>query len=194
MLHLIFPALVRHHRDVHHRGVRDRVHGGRRHGVHRLSRSGHWRTGHDHCRDLGAAVAASRGRLERRADARCRPAISRLLGDGGFSNALGFLLPTMLLLVGNQGMYQKFFSARSEKDAKICSRRMDRRHGVSRNDADHAGGDREFEVSRPTARAKLFRLRHAKDCRRCSVRFCWAGFSRRSSPPPTITCSLRRRI
>ncbi len=26
----------------------------------------------------------------------------------------------MLLLIGNQGMYQKFFSARSESDAKIA--------------------------------------------------------------------------
>src|SRR5277367_3657835 len=43
-----------------------------------------------------------------------------VLGDVGFSRAMGFLLPTMLLLVGNQGMYQKFFSARSEKDAKYA--------------------------------------------------------------------------
>jgi SSS family solute:Na+ symporter/sodium/proline symporter len=28
------------------------------------------------------------------------------------------MLPTMLLLIGNQGVYQKFFSARSESDAK----------------------------------------------------------------------------
>jgi SSS family solute:Na+ symporter/sodium/proline symporter len=34
--------------------------------------------------------------------------------------ALGFLIPTMLLLVGNQSMYQKFFSARSEKDARFA--------------------------------------------------------------------------
>ena len=34
--------------------------------------------------------------------------------------AFGFLLPTMLLLIGNQGMYQKFFSARSERDAKMA--------------------------------------------------------------------------
>jgi SSS family solute:Na+ symporter/sodium/proline symporter len=34
--------------------------------------------------------------------------------------ALGFLIPTMLLLVGNQSMYQKFFSARSEKDARYA--------------------------------------------------------------------------
>jgi SSS family solute:Na+ symporter/sodium/proline symporter len=34
--------------------------------------------------------------------------------------AFGFLLPTMLLLIGNQGMYQKFFSARSERDARIA--------------------------------------------------------------------------
>jgi SSS family solute:Na+ symporter/sodium/proline symporter len=34
--------------------------------------------------------------------------------------ALGYLLPTALLLVGNQGMYQKFFSARSERDANLA--------------------------------------------------------------------------
>ncbi len=34
------------------------------------------------------------------------------------AQALGYMLPTMLLLVGNQGMYQKFFSASSEKDAR----------------------------------------------------------------------------
>jgi SSS family solute:Na+ symporter/sodium/proline symporter len=34
--------------------------------------------------------------------------------------AFGFLLPTMLLMIGNQGMYQKFFSARSERDAKLA--------------------------------------------------------------------------
>jgi Na+/proline symporter len=43
-----------------------------------------------------------------------------LLGDQGLSVAMGLLIPTMLLLVGNQGMYQKFFSARSEKDAKYA--------------------------------------------------------------------------
>jgi SSS family solute:Na+ symporter/sodium/proline symporter len=42
------------------------------------------------------------------------------LGDGGFAKAAGTLLPTMLLLIGNQGMYQKFFSARSERDARIA--------------------------------------------------------------------------
>jgi SSS family solute:Na+ symporter/sodium/proline symporter len=34
--------------------------------------------------------------------------------------ALQFLLPSMLLLIGNQGMYQKFFSARSERDARLA--------------------------------------------------------------------------
>jgi SSS family solute:Na+ symporter len=41
-----------------------------------------------------------------------------VFGDVGMAKAFGYLLPTMLLLVGNQGMYQKFFSARSEKDAR----------------------------------------------------------------------------
>jgi SSS family solute:Na+ symporter len=43
-----------------------------------------------------------------------------VLGDVGFSAAMGFLLPTMLLLIGNQGVYQKFFSARSERDANFA--------------------------------------------------------------------------
>ncbi|HUA83204.1 MAG TPA: sodium:solute symporter family protein [Bryobacteraceae bacterium] len=43
-----------------------------------------------------------------------------VLGDGGLEEAAGTLLPTMLLLIGNQGMYQKFFSARSEKDARMA--------------------------------------------------------------------------
>ena len=43
-----------------------------------------------------------------------------VLGDGGLAKAAGTLLPTMLLLIGNQGMYQKFFSARSESDARIA--------------------------------------------------------------------------
>jgi solute:Na+ symporter, SSS family len=37
----------------------------------------------------------------------------------GFIRAMELLVPTMLLLLGNQSMYQKFFSARSERDAKI---------------------------------------------------------------------------
>jgi solute:Na+ symporter, SSS family len=36
----------------------------------------------------------------------------------GFVRALEFLVPTMLLMLGNQVMYQKFFSARSERDAR----------------------------------------------------------------------------
>jgi solute:Na+ symporter, SSS family len=40
------------------------------------------------------------------------------LGNYSLSGAIGLMLPTMLLLIGNQGMYQKFFSARSEGDAR----------------------------------------------------------------------------
>jgi solute:Na+ symporter, SSS family len=39
--------------------------------------------------------------------------------SAGFLRALEFLVPTMLLMLGNQVMYQKFFSARSERDARI---------------------------------------------------------------------------
>ena len=40
------------------------------------------------------------------------------LGNYTLGGAVGLALPTMLLLIGNQGMYQKFFSAKSESDAK----------------------------------------------------------------------------
>ncbi len=42
----------------------------------------------------------------------------QVLGNYSLLSAVGLMLPTMLLLIGNQGMYQKFFSARSESDAK----------------------------------------------------------------------------
>lgn len=44
----------------------------------------------------------------------------QVLGELSLTQALGFTIPTMLLLVGNQGMYQKFFSARSERDARLA--------------------------------------------------------------------------
>jgi len=44
----------------------------------------------------------------------------QVLGHLTIWQALGFTIPTMLLLIGNQGMYQKFFSARSERDAKLA--------------------------------------------------------------------------
>ena len=50
----------------------------------------------------------------------------RIAADGtekpvafGVIRGFEFLIPTMLLMLGNQVMYQKFFSAKSEKDAKV---------------------------------------------------------------------------
>jgi solute:Na+ symporter, SSS family len=37
----------------------------------------------------------------------------------GVIRGLEFLVPTMLLMLGNQVMYQKFFSAKSERDARV---------------------------------------------------------------------------
>jgi SSS family solute:Na+ symporter len=42
-----------------------------------------------------------------------------VLGNLTLLRALEFLVPTMLLMLGNQVMYQKFFSARTERDARI---------------------------------------------------------------------------
>ncbi len=41
----------------------------------------------------------------------------QVLGDLNLIQAFELFLPTMLLMLGNQSMYQKFFSAKSEKDA-----------------------------------------------------------------------------
>lgn len=42
----------------------------------------------------------------------------QFLGNLTLVRALEFMVPTMLLMLGNQTMYQKFFSARNEKDAR----------------------------------------------------------------------------
>ena len=42
-----------------------------------------------------------------------------VLGNLSFTRAMEFLVPTMLLMLGNQVMYQKFFSAKTERDARI---------------------------------------------------------------------------
>ena len=42
----------------------------------------------------------------------------QVLGHITFARAMEFFLPTFLLMLGNQSMYQKFFSAKSEKAAR----------------------------------------------------------------------------
>jgi SSS family solute:Na+ symporter len=42
----------------------------------------------------------------------------QVLGDMSLFRALGYSLPTMLLLLGESGMYQRFFSARDENTAR----------------------------------------------------------------------------
>jgi SSS family solute:Na+ symporter len=43
----------------------------------------------------------------------------QVLGNLTLLRALEFMVPTMLLMLGNQVMYQKFFSAKSERDARL---------------------------------------------------------------------------
>ncbi|MGC2160602.1 MAG: sodium:solute symporter family protein [Silvibacterium sp.] len=43
-----------------------------------------------------------------------------VLGDLSFVQALELAVPTLLLMLGNQSMYQKFFSAKSERDARVA--------------------------------------------------------------------------
>lgn len=42
----------------------------------------------------------------------------QVLGNYTLGGAIALALPTLLLLIGNQGMYQKFFSAKSARDAR----------------------------------------------------------------------------
>lgn len=43
-----------------------------------------------------------------------------VLGDLTFVQVLELAVPTLLLMLGNQSMYQKFFSAKSERDARVA--------------------------------------------------------------------------
>src|SRR6204780_1790670 len=43
----------------------------------------------------------------------------QVLGNLSFVRAMEFMVPTMLLMLGNQVMYQKFFSAKTERDARL---------------------------------------------------------------------------
>ncbi len=44
----------------------------------------------------------------------------QVLGHLSLARALEFFFPTFLLMLGNQSMYQKFFSAKTEKDARVA--------------------------------------------------------------------------
>ena len=47
------------------------------------------------------------------------PTHFEVLGNLSLARALEFMVPTMLLMLGNQVMYQKFFSAKTERDARL---------------------------------------------------------------------------
>jgi solute:Na+ symporter, SSS family len=47
------------------------------------------------------------------------PTHFQVLGNLTLIQALEFLVPTLLLMLGNQVMYQKFFSAKTERDARV---------------------------------------------------------------------------
>ena len=106
------------------------------------------------------------------------PTHFQVLGNLSLSQAFGLMIPTMLLLVGNQGMYQKFFSARSEKDAKFAVYgwilgtvfwKLSWRHwrwSVAR-----------FSIR--TNRARSFPSQRSKDSRRWWAPFFWAASSRK---------------
>lgn len=44
----------------------------------------------------------------------------QVFGSISFVRAMEFFVPVLLIMLGNQAMYQKFFSAKSEKDARVA--------------------------------------------------------------------------
>ena len=79
------------------------------------------------------------------------------------------------LLIGNQGMYQKFFSARSESDAKKVRYWMDYRYGHAGDAARGRRGHRKLKApyGSPTGN-------HSADCERRVTFAAWGHFARRS--------------
>ena len=131
VLHLIFPDTVSSRtRHLHHRRLRHRHHRPGRHVLGGLHGCGHRLAGHRHLRHR-RALSISPGRRLGRSAFRAAAAVFRSAWQLPLSSAvlnnplpwvcacLEFLVPTMLLMLGNQVMYQKFFSAKSEKDARI---------------------------------------------------------------------------
>jgi SSS family solute:Na+ symporter/sodium/proline symporter len=63
-----------------------------------------------------AVLHASGGFNQMMADA--TPRAHGILGNMSILEALGYLIPTLLLALGNGNMYQRFFSARDEREAR----------------------------------------------------------------------------
>ena len=144
VLHLIFPrhsyAGARH---LHHRRLRHRDHGAGRHVVRGLYGCGHRLPGDRHLHHCRALSSLSRPADGLACMPRCPP--SRTFRSSGELStpcvrALEFLVPTMLLMLGNQVMYQKFFSAKSGEGRAHLRGRLDSGHTRSRDaDRRHRG-------------------------------------------------------
>ena len=105
----------------------------------------------------GADAAAQRGRMGGGAAGAAAEPFHSARAVDVCDKAIGFLLPTMLLLIGNQGMYQKFFSARSERDAKLAVFGWIVGTLILETVDHHDRGDRQRANSIPTSRARLSR-------------------------------------
>jgi len=115
ILHLVFRRRLRPIWAIHRDGVRDRVHGDRGHGVGRVYGCGDRDAGHDH--DVRGAPGTDH-EVGGWSAVHHRVAGDALRSAGRFElhAAMELMVPTMLLMLGNQAMYQKFFSAKSEKE------------------------------------------------------------------------------
>ena len=121
----------------------------------------------------------------------------QVLGSISFARAMEFFLPTMLLMLGNQAMYQKFFSAKSERDARVAVvgwviGTVILETIIVAIAVIGSALYRTGEVA--IALVKSSRIRPRTGCQRCWARCCWAQCSPRSFLPRTIIFFLRQRI
>ena len=140
VLHLIFPDTVTPELGTyHHRRLRHRHHRDGRHVVGGLYGCRHRLAGHRHLRHRRAdALLQGRrmGGTPRRAAAGILQALANPLGRHvqqslAWARALEFMVPTLLLMLGNQVMYQKFFSRQIRAGRAHLGRRLDSRHAAS---------------------------------------------------------------
>ena len=106
-------------------------------------------------------------------------------------DAGALFLPTMLLLMGEANMYQKFFSAKDERAARRLRHRLDHRHD-RRRDVDCRASASSAASCIPglsTGDSEAIVIRVAGELLPlCSAGSCYAARPRSSSRPPTASC------
>ena len=117
ILHLIFPDVSPRIWANTSLPFCHRLHRHRRDGIGRVYGCGDWLAGDGHPAARVALRVACGGRMGRR-HPRSATTHFQVLGDFNLAQALELFLPTMLLMLGNQSMYQKIFLGEGERRAQ----------------------------------------------------------------------------